>query len=386
MKKKTVKKKVNKKAKVSKSGKKATETEKKAVKAGKKTAKKTKRAKGTSNSNQIPVEVISHRGFDKESNRFNFSVNRMEQNEKEFWTLSVPSDVLAETCFVTSRYDDPEEGFQRNLNEKKAKQIANYIDNGFGTIPTSIILSAQNEAEIEVKSRKTISFKNSNKAFLIIDGQHRVWAYKLAKKTIRVPVVIYSGLTKQEEAQVFIDVNSKQTPVPSDLLLDIKKMAESEDKTEKFLGNIFDVFHDSKASYLKGRMAKAGGTKTKLNRVNFNRALKPVLKTVRLDNKPVEEIFSIINNYIKAFCSLEYLSLDNHIVKSNVFYCIMFVFPEVLKKLQYQFGNDYSFSNFQDILQEYYGDLSETKLKSNIKFTPKLKELLSKQLDEKIEL
>ena len=32
-------------------------------------------------------------------------------------------------------------------------------------------------------------------AFLILDGQHRVYGFSLAKTSLRVPVVIYNNLT-----------------------------------------------------------------------------------------------------------------------------------------------------------------------------------------------
>ena len=82
----------------------------------------------------------------------------------------MPSSVLAETCFVINREEDPIKGFQRELDLKRAQEIANYIDNGLGTIPSAIVLSAQEDAEFEYNSKtKTLNFKPIKKAFLIID-------------------------------------------------------------------------------------------------------------------------------------------------------------------------------------------------------------------------
>src|SRR5207248_1145328 len=146
-----------------------------------------------------------------------------------FYTLTAPSDILAKTCFVSTRYDDPKEGFQRLLDKNRAQQIADYIDEGFGSIPNSIVLSAQPEAELKVIGRgKTIEFKDTPKAFLILDGQHRVYGFALAKTTLRVPVVVYNDLSRKDESRLFIDINTKQRPVPNELLLDIKKLAEYE--------------------------------------------------------------------------------------------------------------------------------------------------------------
>lgn len=86
----------------------------------------------------------------------------------------MPSDVLAETCIVEPRNEEPIEGFQRALDERRARDIANYIDSGFGTIPSSIVLSAQTDADLQYRrTTRTLSFQKTPRAFLILDGQHR---------------------------------------------------------------------------------------------------------------------------------------------------------------------------------------------------------------------
>ena len=90
-----------------------------------------------------------------------FSVSLVTQGKHRFYTLTMPSDVLANTCFVTTRDEDPKKGFQRVLDEKRAEQIADYTDAGFGTIPTSIVLSAQPAAELKVIGKgKTLEFRD----------------------------------------------------------------------------------------------------------------------------------------------------------------------------------------------------------------------------------
>jgi DGQHR domain-containing protein len=95
----------------------------------------------------------------------------------------MPSEVLAETCVVDPRAKNPIDGFQRLLDKKRAQDIADYIDSGFGTIPSSIILSAQPEAKLQyVRKARTLRFRKTSRSFLIIDGQHRVYGFHLARK------------------------------------------------------------------------------------------------------------------------------------------------------------------------------------------------------------
>jgi DGQHR domain-containing protein len=177
------------------------------------------------------------------------------QGIHRFYSLTLYSDVLAKICFVTTREEDPSMGFQRVLDKKRAQEIADYIDSG-GTIPNSIVLSAQPDAELEIiRKGKIISFFERPKSFLVLDGQHRIYGFSLAKTKQRVPVVIYNNLTRQEESRLFIDINTKQRPVPNELLLDIKKLAERETDTEQLLREIFDLFNQSTNSPLLGLLS-----------------------------------------------------------------------------------------------------------------------------------
>jgi hypothetical protein len=116
-----------------------------------------------------------------------FAARLITQGRHRFYTLTMPSDVLAETCVVDTREENPDDGFQRALDRKRAQEIADYIDIGFGTIPCSIVLSAQPEAALEYISRtQVLRFKKSPRSFLILDGQHRVFGFKLAKARLRV--------------------------------------------------------------------------------------------------------------------------------------------------------------------------------------------------------
>lgn len=185
-----------------------------------------------------------------------YTASLITQGKHRFYSLTIPSDVLARTCFVVDRDENPVDGFQRLLDKDRAQQIADYIDAGFGTIPTSVVLSAQSVAQFSYDSKKrTVRFSLDPKAFLVLDGQHRIYGFHLAKSDLRVPVVIYNELTRVDESRLFIDVNTKQRPVPNELLLDIRKLAEYRNDLETKLGDIFDLFATDPSSPLLGLMS-----------------------------------------------------------------------------------------------------------------------------------
>ncbi|TKV40595.1 hypothetical protein A0U87_24035 [Sphingobium sp. MP9-4] len=291
-----------------------------------------------------------------------YSVSLVTQGEHRFYSLTMPSDVLARTCYATTREEDALEGFQRVLDKKRAQDIADYIDAGLGTIPNSIVLSAQPEAEIQVLERgKTLQFVDAPRNFLIIDGQHRVFGFALAKSELRVPVIIFNGLSKAQESRMFIDINTKQRPVPNELLLDIKKLADYEDDQEKLLGKLFDIFNEAQDSPLLGMMSASSKRKGYISRVTFNHGVRPLLNLV--SSLQTVEIYKILSGYIRSVIAAAQLQGKSiSIVDPTTFRGIMLTFPAVAQRLQQLFGKEYSDQNFFEVVNPMFERASSAKI------------------------
>ncbi len=301
--------------------------------------------------------------YSRQAEPHRYSVSLVTQGKHRFYTLTMPSDVLANTCFVTTRDEDPQKGFQRVLDAKRAQEIANYVDLGFGTIPTSIVLSAQPSAELKVVGKgKTLEFRDDPKAFLILDGQHRVYGFSLAKTSLRVPVVIYNNLTPRDESRLFIDINTKQRPVPNELLLDIKKLAEYENQTENLLGEIFDLFNADTSSPLLGLLTPHERVSNKISRVTFNAGLKQLLG-VFADSDP-EAIYTALSSFLSAFIGgAKSIKAPDIITKPTVFRAVMMLFPEVAQRVKDKYGKAYTRENFDEILSPMFVQVKPSILK-----------------------
>ena len=292
-----------------------------------------------------------------EKRRESYSCNLISQGSTKFYSLTMPSETLAETCFVSTRDADPKEGFQRILDKNRAQEIADYIDSGKGSIPTAIILSAQEDAELQYSSKnKTLEFNCVPNAFLILDGQHRIFGFSLAKTSVRVPVIIYNGLTRKEETRLFVDINTKQRPVPSELVLDIKSLAEYESNIEAFCRTIYDLFNERPESVLVGLMSPAQKKTGKLSRVTFNSAIKPIYGI--FGEREAEEIYAFLNAYLKAMeIGLRKKGIEA-IVKPTIFRAIMQFFPHIARLVD---GN-YTTERFAQVLTPIFGALSAQKI------------------------
>ncbi|MCI0564068.1 MAG: DGQHR domain-containing protein, partial [Nitrososphaera sp.] len=257
---------------------------------------------------------------------------------------------------------NPEDGFQRMLDKKRAQEIADYIDMGFGTIPCSIVLSAQPEAELKYISRtQVLKFKRNPRAFLILDGQHRVYGFRLAKSKLRVPVVIYNGLAKADEVRLFVDINTKQRPVPNELLLDIKRMAETETDLEALMSDIFDLFNSDNKSPLLGLMSPSERRREKISRVTFNAALKPILHI--FEESDATYIYQVLSSYIHAWLpALRQHQAMKNITNSTLFRAMILFFPAVADRCANRYQGEYNVNNFSDVLQPFFAKIKKAEL------------------------
>ena len=254
----------------------------------------------------------------------------IKQNGRRFFFSTIPVDELFPYCFVARRDEDPRAGFQRALNESRADDIAKYLSKGAGSIPSNIVLSAQSFADLRYSARAgSISFTPAEKSFLVLDGQHRLWGYDKCGTRHRIPVAIYSGLNRADEAKLFIDINTTQRGVPAALLLDIKQIAEIESHKEKLLRELFDKLQKDAASPLAGKLSAAKSLTGRISRVTFNRALANALSTgVLLDTEGAQR-FRLIVNYLNAFDAE--LPDKGLLVRSAYFEAIFEVLDEVVR-------------------------------------------------------
>jgi DNA sulfur modification protein DndB len=259
----------------------------------------------------------------------------MAQNNHRFYLTSVPVSDLFNYCFVSSRVEDSIQGFQRQLSKSRADDISEYLNHGTGSIPTNIVLSAQPDANLAYNSRsKTVNYERVDKAFLVLDGQHRLWGYATCldrfKKDHRVPVSIYEKLSRAEEARLFIDINTKQVGVPAALLLDIQHLAEIEKERDKILRGLFDDMRKSPTLRLSSFLSPAKTVPGKISRVTFNRAVGQILETSVFTGLDAKKRSPLVLNYLQAFESV--LEDQSLLTRSAFLEAIFDVFEQAIRQ------------------------------------------------------
>jgi DGQHR domain-containing protein len=119
------------------------------------------------------------------------------------------------------RQKDPMKGFQRIVKEDRARQIAKTILDRERAFPNAITLAT------DVKEFKhtdnSITFPDKAK-FLVVDGQHRLWAQKFSRKDGQYACIVHLGKSEKEMAELFLEINDNQRRVPSSLRWDLVRL------------------------------------------------------------------------------------------------------------------------------------------------------------------
>lgn len=121
-------------------------------------------------------------------------------------------------------------GYQRELDERRARRFADYIDEvgEHAFLPTSIFLATSDSLDYD-SDRGEISFEvsgdDSRPRFFMVDGQHRAAGLEKIKSRLdnqwirdfSVPAIIATELDDTEQMVQFLVVNSTQKKVSDDI-------------------------------------------------------------------------------------------------------------------------------------------------------------------------
>ena len=268
-----------------------------------------------------------------------YTTLKIEQNGHFVYVTTIPIDELFDYCVVERRHENPIDGFQRRLNRARAEEIAEYLNTEGNSIPINIVLSAQPEAEFRhIRENKGLSFKRVPGAFVILDGQHRMWGYQMCAARHRIPVAIYEGLSRADEVRLFVDINTKHQGVPKALILDVKGLAGSETDEEKLLRELFDRLNTDAESPLCAKLSAAQASSGKLSRTAFNTAL---MRAIRGDSlrriSSRDKQYELVLKFLKSFHDeLEDKAL---LLKRHFFAAIFDLFDEIVKKAKKDHGS-----------------------------------------------
>lgn len=133
----------------------------------------------------------------------------------------IPGEWLLANTTPSWRIKDPILGFQRIVSSQRAQQIATAVLDQGRTFPNAIVLATDAK---EVQQSDSYLVFPQRIRFLVVDGQHRLWAQKFSARQANYACVVHLGLTEPEMAALFVEINDTQKRVPSSLRWDLVRL------------------------------------------------------------------------------------------------------------------------------------------------------------------
>ena len=133
---------------------------------------------------------------------------------------------LLERSTPVWRIDNPELGFQRIVREARAREIALAVLDQHRVFPNAIVLATDG---VNLVTEHGLARIPSDIRFLVVDGQHRLWAQRFSDFAADYACIVHTGLTEVAMAQLFLEINDNQKRVPSSLRWDLVRLVRPDD-------------------------------------------------------------------------------------------------------------------------------------------------------------
>lgn len=204
------------------------------------------------------------------------SATRGKLGGKYFYSFVTTPRHLLKIAFVNHRtLDDPEGNptYQRLIQKGRLKSIGKYISEG-GYFPNNLLINFVKSPRFDIIQKDVITdvhfghlyLPNTYKSVWIIDGQHRLYGYAgLGEEFLdqKLVVVAFDGISKEEEANMFVTINHEQKSVPKNLLDDLEGQLKwgSENPSERIGAIAARLIHNLNrdlSSPLYGRFSAEG--------------------------------------------------------------------------------------------------------------------------------
>jgi DNA sulfur modification protein DndB len=147
-------------------------------------------------------------------------------NDPKVFVAKISGKWILEHSRPSWRIDDPMEGFQRIVDQKRARIIASQVLDSGRSFPNAIIISCKDNP-VTSEDSGTLSIKDESD-FLIIDGQHRLYAQNFSNFNADFVCIIHVSLSEEDMARLFIEINDNQKRVPSSLRWDLIRLTKDD--------------------------------------------------------------------------------------------------------------------------------------------------------------
>ena len=217
-------------------------------------------------------------------------------------------DNLLRACYVSRRRIN-DLGYQRALKRNRVLSISTNIKKGTGlSFPNSILIHAPTLTE-HIKPPELcpatvkINFPTNFNTCRIIDGQHRLLGFaatmQQTQKHYYLPVIALQNIGLEKEVETFIDVNSKQQRMDSNLILllkaDMNWEKDSKGHDEKIA---VEVSKKLNKTFFKNRIFFGYSDELKGKKITLTTLVSGMRKNEQIDDT-AQKTFKKLSNYFQ---------------------------------------------------------------------------------------
>ena len=214
--------------------------------------------------------------------RTSLPATRGRVGDTTFYSFLISPHDLLRIAYIShmGRSNDDLETYQRMVKPTRLKSIGAFIDEG-GTFPTNIVVNIKRDGlRFEAKDKfgdtatGMLELPGQYGSAWVIDGQHRLYGYAYAGRDADedrsvVSVLAYENLAASAEIKMFVDINTKQVKVQSNLVKELISNLDIDDddprkRLEAICARAVLNMGSDKASPLNERILLTGDDKTNL--------------------------------------------------------------------------------------------------------------------------
>lgn len=135
----------------------------------------------------------------------------MKQKNVELFLFTLDAHHLLKVTYVDPQTRDDPEQIQRLLNQKRLREIGEFIQHPASLIPNNIVVNLNSEVEIQRHAggnTGTIRFPSDEGNYgYILDGQHRLKGFEYADGVnFDLAIVALQNLDSHKAGKIFVDI------------------------------------------------------------------------------------------------------------------------------------------------------------------------------------
>lgn len=256
------------------------------------------------------------------------------QEEPAIFVVNLLGSWLLQRTTPSWRIEDPVTGFQRRVSEERARSIAVAVLDQGRTFPNAIVLATDNH-RVSI-SRGVVSFPQRIK-FLVVDGQHRLWAQHFSARDSLYCCMVHVGLSEEDMARLFVEINDTQKRVPSSLRWDLVRLVRDEKDPHgvRAVDLVYDLTTEMQSPLFQRVDLTGEQHVITLKQGSLAPSIKSLVskKTSPLADESYENQLSTLQRYFSAIRELDadgWDRSDGPLYKARVLRALLRLLPDIL--------------------------------------------------------